>query len=83
MSNGIDSHGIGDVLKGTQENGQTCFHAICLQKIMPYQSFCLLQNMTHEQRNMKTFQNAVEMEMSLNGDDSHAIGNALRRHVRK
>jgi hypothetical protein len=59
MSNGTNSHGIGDALKGTQENGQRCFHAFCLQKIMPYQSFCLLQNMTHEQRNMKTFQNAV------------------------
>ncbi len=59
MSNGSDSHGIGDAFKGTKENGRACFHAICLQKIMPCQSFCLLQNMTHEQRNMKTFQNAV------------------------
>jgi hypothetical protein len=25
----------------------------------------------------------MKMEMRLNGDDSHAIGNALRRHVRK
>jgi hypothetical protein len=25
----------------------------------------------------------LKMEMSLNGDDSHAIGNALRRHVKK
>jgi hypothetical protein len=32
MSNESDSHGIGDALKGTQENGWTCFCAICLQK---------------------------------------------------
>jgi hypothetical protein len=54
------------------------------KKIMPCQSFCSLQNMTHEQRNMKTFQNVVwKLKWTLNGDDSHAIGNDLRSHVRK
>jgi hypothetical protein len=53
------------------------------KKSCPIKVFVYYKTWHMNKETQKHFKCSLKIEMSLNGDDSHAIGNALRSHIRK